>query len=65
MTTDEKLDLILETLKRIEERQKGVEERQKGLEERQKVIKQEVEEVEAANPVRGSFASRDQSAGKK
>ena len=58
MTTDEKLDLILETLKRIEERQKGVE-------ERQKVIKQEVGEVEAANPVRGSFASRDQSAGEK
>ena len=57
MTTDEKLDLILETVKRIEERQKG-------LEERQKVIKQEVEEVEAATPVRGSFAT-GQSAGKK
>ena len=58
MTIDEKLDLILETLKRMEERQKG-------LEERQKVMKQEVEEVEAATPVRGSFASTDQSAGKK
>ena len=58
MTIDEKLDLILETLKRMEERQQG-------LDERQKVIKQEVEHVEAATPVRGSFASRDQSTGKK
>jgi hypothetical protein len=58
MTIDEKLDLILETLKQMNERQKG-------LDERQKVIKQEVEVVEAANPVRGSFASRDQSAGRK
>ena len=58
MTTDEKLDLILETLKRIEDRQKG-------LEDRQKVIRQEVEEVEAATPVRGSFASTAQSVGKK
>ena len=58
MTIDEKLDLILETLKRMEERQIV-------LGERQKVIKQEVEEVEAATPVRGSFASTSQSAGKK
>ena len=58
MTTDEKLDLILESLKRIEDRQKG-------LEDRQKVIRQEVEQVEAATPVRGSFGSTAQSAGKK
>jgi hypothetical protein len=44
MTTDEKLDWIIETLKRIEARQQ--------------TIKTEVEDVQAHEPV-GSFATTD------
>ena len=50
MTSDEKLDKILETLARIEKRQVD-------LESRQKAIKGEVEELQEHEP--GSFGAAD------